>query len=100
MTDNTGQKPSQGKGSRKEFTRLLGVASTVGINFVISTFIGFGIGWVLDNKVFNTSPYLTIIFLILGIVAGFKYLFRIALKTSRENQDSSGQGDKDSSEKT
>ncbi len=78
--DNPEQQPSPKKEAKREFFRLLGVASTVGINLVISTFIGFAIGWLLDNKVFNTSPWFTIIFLILGIAAGFKYLIKIARK--------------------
>lgn len=81
MADNTNK-----KGSKREFTHFLGIASTVGINFVISTLVGFIIGYFLD-EFFDTSPWFTIIFLILGIAAGFKYLFKIALK-QRDNGDS------------
>jgi len=79
MENKSNQSPPQ-KG-KKEFFRYLGVISIVGINLVVCTFVGFAIGWVLDNKVFNTSPWFTIIFLLLGIAAGFKYLFKVALKT-------------------
>lgn len=58
------------------FKQLL-QASTVGLNLVLSTFVGLGIGYGLD-KLFKTSPYLTIIFLIIGIISGFRDLFRIA----------------------
>jgi ATP synthase protein I len=54
-------------------------ASTVGLNLVLSTFVGLAIGYGLD-KFFNSSPWLTIIFLILGIIAGFRELVRIAKK--------------------
>ncbi|MDP3296960.1 MAG: AtpZ/AtpI family protein [Thermodesulfovibrionia bacterium] len=84
---DTKQQPSQKKEAKREFFRLLGVASTVGINLVISTFIGLAIGWLLDNKVFNTSPWFTIIFLILGIAAGFKYLFKIVSKIDNNNSE-------------
>lgn len=63
----------------KPVYRQLIEASSVGIHLVISTFVGLAIGYGLD-KVFNTSPYLTIIFLIVGIIAGFRELFRIAKK--------------------
>lgn len=88
--DNPKQQPSPKKETKSEFFRLLGVASTVGINLVISTFIGLAIGWLLDNKVFNTSPWFTIIFLILGIAAGFKYLFKIVSKmdNNKESENS------------
>ena len=88
--DNPKQQPSPKKEAKSEFFRLLGVASTVGINLVISTFIGLAMGWLLDNKVFNTSPWFTIIFLILGIAAGFKYLFKIVSKidNNKESENS------------
>lgn len=52
-------------------------ASMVGIHLVIATFVGFFIGHYLD-KLLGTKPWLTIIFLLLGIVAGFRDLFRMA----------------------
>jgi len=54
-------------------------ASSVGINLVLSTFVGLAMGYGLDS-LFNTSPWLTIIFLLLGIIAGFRELFRMARK--------------------
>jgi ATP synthase protein I len=59
----------------KDFLR----AWSVGINLVVSTFVGLAIGYGLDS-LFNTSPWLTVIFLVLGIVAGFRELFRLAKK--------------------
>ncbi len=50
-------------------------ASQVGLLLVISTFVGFLIGYGLD-RLLGTSPYLTFIFLILGIIAGFREVFR------------------------
>lgn len=60
----------------KEKGRLRRHASlaSVGINLVVATFIGLFIGLYLD-KLFDTSPWLMIIFLIFGIAAGFKNLF-------------------------
>lgn len=52
-------------------------AWSVGLGLVISTFIGLGLGYWLDG-LFKTSPWLTIIFLILGIVSGFRDLLRMA----------------------
>lgn len=58
----------------RKLIRMLGVLSTVGITMVIATVIGFYIGHWLD-RVFGTAPWLTLIFLLLGLVAGFKNLF-------------------------
>ncbi|OGW19245.1 MAG: hypothetical protein A2077_06605 [Nitrospirae bacterium GWC2_46_6] len=67
----------------KPLFRQLIEASSVGINLVISTFVGLAIGYWLD-KLFGTSPYLTVIFLILGIIAGFMELVRIARKQEKQ----------------
>lgn len=87
MTGETKQPSSDKKGAKKDFFRFLGVASTVGINFVVSTLVGFAIGYFVLDKLFNTSPWFTIIFLILGFAAGFKYLFKIASRVSSKNTD-------------
>lgn len=81
MAENRKEPVSSEKRSKREFFRFFGVASTVGINFVVSTFAGFAIGYVLDS-IFGTT-YLKIIFLVLGIIAGFKYLFKIASKAKK-----------------
>lgn len=67
--------------AEKPLLRQFLQASTVGLNLVLSTFVGLAIGYGLDNF-FHSSPWLTIIFLILGIIAGFRELIRIA-----KNQD-------------
>jgi ATP synthase protein I len=63
--------------SEKPLFKQLMQASTIGINLVLSTFVGLAIGYGLDS-LFHSSPWLTIIFLILGIIAGFRELLRIA----------------------
>ena len=62
-------------------------ASTVGIQLVLSTFVGFGMGYFLD-KFLGTSPWLTAIFLILGIVAGFRELLRVARRQNGTDKKS------------
>ncbi|MEK7238098.1 MAG: AtpZ/AtpI family protein [Nitrospirota bacterium] len=92
--DNPEQQPSPKKEAKSEFFRLLGVASTVGINLVISTFIGFAIGYFLLDRFLNTFPWFTIIFLILGIAAGFKYLFKIVSKMGNDKGSDNGDSEK------
>ncbi|MEC4686594.1 MAG: AtpZ/AtpI family protein [Nitrospirota bacterium] len=72
------------KNSKKELWRQLLDASAIPLNLVAATFVGFAIGYGLD-KLFGTSPYLTIIFFILGIIAGFRELFRYARRMERED---------------
>jgi ATP synthase protein I len=64
----------------KLYSRELLHAWTVGLNLVISTFIGLAIGYFLDKLFKVTFPWLTIIFLLLGIVSGFRDLVRMAKK--------------------
>jgi len=66
--------------NRKEMMRLLADFSTIGITLASAIFIGVGIGYFLDYKVFDgkTAPWLTLIFMAFGIAAGFKNLYRLA----------------------
>ena len=71
------------KEDTKRALRLVGLASTLGLTIVIATFIGLALGLWLD-RVFNTSPWLTVIFLILGIIAGFRNFYRFMSKRAKE----------------
>ena len=57
--------------------RQLWRASMIGIHIVTSTFVGLAMGYWLD-RLFGSEPWLTIIFLLIGIAAGFRDLFRFA----------------------
>lgn len=70
----------------RNLIRTLGVLSTVGITLVAATVIGLYIGLKLD-QFFNTSPWLTILFLGLGLFAGFKNLFVYVKKSQKINDD-------------
>ena len=56
---------------------------SVGLSVALSIFIGLGIGVYLDRKVFDTTPWLTLIFLGLGIAAGYRNIGH-AIKKSRK----------------
>ena len=64
---------------RKEIMKMLADFGTVGMTVAFSIFIGVGIGYLLDHKVFGgrTAPWLTLIFLGLGVAAAFKNLYMI-----------------------
>jgi F0F1-type ATP synthase assembly protein I len=90
INNSSDQKPENKKGKKGEFFRFLGVASTVGINLVISTFVGFAIGFWVFDKYLDTFPWFTAIFLLLGIASGFRYLFRIAKRAGEKNNEEEG----------
>jgi F0F1-type ATP synthase assembly protein I len=67
-------------GNSKEALKLLTVFGTIGLTMASCVFIGFGVGYYLDNKIFagKTSPWLTFLFLGFGIFAGFKNLLQMS----------------------
>lgn len=56
--------------------------STIGLSVALSIFIGLAIGVYLDRR-WDTAPWLTLIFLVLGILAGYKNI-GLAIKKSRK----------------
>lgn len=50
--------------------------SSVGIAMAVAIFGAMFVGVYLDKK-FETGPYLTLILLIMGIIAGFRNFFRL-----------------------
>jgi ATP synthase protein I len=71
------------------FKQLL-EASTVGLNLVLSTFIGLAMGYGIDYLMgrwlrWHTTPWFTVIFLFVGIIAGFKDLYMMARKTDDQS---------------
>ena len=57
--------------------------SSLGLSMVLSIFIGLAVGIYLDRRVFNTTPWLTLIFLGFGIAAGYRNI-GLAIKKSRK----------------
>lgn len=58
----------------KKTIKTLGYLSTVGLAMALSIAIGAGIGYYLDAYL-GTGPYLTLVFLAMGIAAAFRNLF-------------------------
>jgi len=78
----------------KSVFRQLLEASTVGMNLVISTFIGLAMGYGIDYLLgrwfgWHTKPWFTVVFLFVGIFAGFKDLYMMAKKTGDQSNKKS-----------
>lgn len=69
------------KKETRHYIKELAYFSTIGLSVALSIFIGLAIGVYLDRR-WNTSPWLTLIFLLLGIAAGYKNI-GLAIKKSR-----------------
>ena len=54
----------------------------VGVQFALAVIIGLGIGYYLDSR-FDTFPWLTLFWLIIGFLAGLKNVYRELKKVAR-----------------
>ena len=78
---------------------LLYVAGTIGLHMVSGTFVGFGLGWVMDHYAkkwfdWNTWPWLTMGMLAIGIAAGFRNVYLDAKRFQRrETRDKGPEAD-------
>ena len=83
------EKPKQNeKPEERSLFRQLFTVGSVGIQFALSIFVGFGIGYYVD-KFLGTFPWFTIVFLILGIFAAFRELFMLAKREDRNDKKDS-----------
>lgn len=69
----------------KQLFKSLGFLSSVGISMVAATFIGLAMGYYLD-KWLGTGPWLTLIFLLLGIISGFRNIYILTSRELRRQQ--------------
>ncbi len=56
--------------------------SSLGLAISLSIFIGLGVGVWLDSR-WGTNPWMTLLFLLLGIAAGYRNI-GLAIKKSRK----------------
>jgi ATP synthase protein I len=71
------------KDDKRKLFRDLWYFSSLSFSMALSVVIGLGIGYWLDKRVFDTSPWFTLIFLVLGVIAGFRNIY-LAMKRSRK----------------
>jgi ATP synthase protein I len=67
----------------RRWIRKAGLASSIGLVLVISITIGYFFGSWMD-RIFHTEPWLMLVFTLMGIVAGFIQMIRIANDLSRD----------------
>jgi F0F1-type ATP synthase assembly protein I len=69
---------------KKPFAVLAGEYASLAFLLPVATFVGYGIGYLLD-KAFGTH-WLYIPFLLLGIVSGFVQLIRQVMRDTEDDQ--------------
>lgn len=66
--------------------RQIASYSTLGLEMGLSVAVGAGIGYYLD-KWLKTEPWLLIIFLVFGVIAGFRSLYRALKRLQQEDRE-------------
>ncbi len=60
----------------------LGMAMRIGVELVAALLVGVGIGWGLDHLL-GTSPWLLLVFFLLGAAAGMMNIYRVMMGMSQ-----------------
>jgi ATP synthase protein I len=66
----------------RRWMKELAYFSSLGLSMALSVFIGLAIGIYLD-RVFDITPWLTLVFLAMGIIAGYRNI-ALAIKKIRK----------------
>lgn len=69
----------------RELIDQLSTAGTIGLHLVSSTFVGMAIGWFLDDWL-GTKPWLLLVMLLFGIVAGFRNVLQEVQRIQNADQ--------------
>ena len=64
---------------------VLATAGTIGLHMVSGPIVGFAIGYGLDAWL-DTSPWMKLVFFLVGIVAGFKNVYDDSRRLLRKMQ--------------
>jgi ATP synthase protein I len=72
--------------SKRETLTAFLIYGSLGLEMGLSVAIGLAIGYFLDRR-FSTSPILTLVFLLFGIVAGMRRLYQLWKKAERESEN-------------
>ncbi len=82
----------RGSGMNARDMRGVGLASTVGIQFVSMILAGAGLGWVADQYLLHSkgTPWGIVAGVLLGSVGAFSAVFRLTRQLNDDEQQSSG----------
>ena len=78
--------PREPRPDQRKWVRSAAMAGQVGATLVAATFVGWYVGQWPDRRL-STEPWLTMLFSLFGIAAGFIEMFRVVLRISREEED-------------
>jgi len=65
----------------KEIFRDIGRYGAIGMEMVVCVLVGLAIGYLLEKKITSARPWATLVFTLLGFLAGIKRLLALNNKT-------------------
>ncbi len=71
---------------RSEIGAGLGVAARMGVELVVATCIGGGIGYWADTR-WDSMPWLTLVGVLMGNVAGIRNILRLSRQLGQRSDD-------------
>lgn len=71
---------------KNKHSESMGIAYMMGIHLVSGVIVGIVMGYYLD-KFFDTKPWLTLVFLVFGIIAGYRNMFREMARIQRKEAE-------------
>lgn len=76
---------------RRETVRVVTQYSAGALELGVSVAVGAGLGYWLDSM-FDTAPWLTLFWLLCGVVAGFRSLLRVVRRLEKAEGQRDGDG--------
>lgn len=68
----------------RKYIKLLAIVSTMGLSMVLAIVISIAIGYYLDKWFQTKYPWFFLIFMVLGIVTGFRNIYVIMKRTEKD----------------
>jgi F0F1-type ATP synthase assembly protein I len=67
--------------------RDIGRYSTIGMEMAACVLVGAAIGYFIDKKIESIKPWSTLVFILLGFLAGIKRLVTLVSQKNREGKE-------------
>ena len=80
------------KSKKYKHSESMGLAYLMGVHLVSGVIVGLVMGYYLD-KYFGTKPWLTLLFLIFGIIAGYRNMFREMKRIQKSEAEADARND-------
>lgn len=78
------------KSKKYKHSESMGLAYMMGVHLVSGVIVGIVMGYYLD-KYFDTKPWLTLTFLVFGIIAGYRNMFQEMKRIQKKEAEADAQ---------